>query len=223
MLQVLARSGATGEGSATDTCGIGRLAPSVRLGLAHDVMPLLLPLLLAATPLPSDTFVPYVPPAGPAATGESQGSAPVQTFDPVGRAELLNTSLPRLWVGEYRPFSGAATAPAQLQIDSSTPLGQMLYLRGRLTIGGVETPFQANLNAKSDQLDLLFLGDRLPSGMEPGGEVMGLQGLSLSGWQPPRLTSLGGRLALQAQLPPAPARIGKVGPRRVGPPVRGLW
>lgn len=182
-------------------------------------MPLPLPLLLAATPLPSDAFVPYVPPSGAADDSAWQGTGPVQTFDPVGRAELLNTSLPRVWVGDYRPFSGAAPAPAQLQIDSSTPLGQMLYLRGRLTIGGVETPFQANLNAKSDQLDLLLLGDRLPNGMEPGGMVMGLQGLSLSGWQPSRLTSLGGRLALQPQVAQAPVRSTS----RSGPPVRGLW
>jgi len=190
-----------------------------------------LPLLLAATPLPSDTFVPYVPPASAGSQSEFLGTGPVQTFDPVGRAELLGNSLPRLWVGEYSPFSGAPTVPAQLQIDSTTPLGQMLYMRGSLTIGGVQTPFQANLNAKSDQLDLLLLGDRLPSGFEPGGMVMGLQGLSLSGWQPARLTSLGGRLALQAQVAaPSTGRSasgsagnGSRGSAAGGPPVRGLW
>lgn len=181
-----------------------------------------MPLLLAATPLPSDTFVPYVSPAAAGADGEFLGTGPVQTFDPVGRAELLGRSLPRVWVGEYRPFTGAPAMPAQLKIDTSTPLGQMLDLRGHLTIGGVETPFQANLNAKSDQLDLLLLGDRLPEGLEPGGMVMGLQGLSLSGWQPSRLTSLGGRLALEPQVAAAPQRS-TPSSRRAGPTVRGLW
>lgn len=155
-----------------------------------------LPLLLAATPLPSSAFVPFVPPATSADAAEPFSTGPVETFDPVGRSQLLAEELPRTWSGSYRPDGGGPVLPVQLQLESLTPIGQLVDVRGRMTIAGVETRVQGNLNAKSDQLDLLLLANTLPAGMEPGGDVMGLQGFSLSGWQPPRLTSLGGRLEL---------------------------
>jgi hypothetical protein len=74
------------------------------------------------------------------------------------------------------------------------------------------TAVQGTLNAKSDQLDLLLLGDMGSVGMEPGGQIQGLQSLSLSSWRAPRLVSPGGRLVLNP------------GPSPMGPePIRGLW
>lgn len=180
-------------------------------------LPLAAPLLLAATPVPasippppSDSFVPYVPPASPLTV------APVDTFDPIARARLIADQIPRRWSGSFRPFQGGGGQAVQLRIDSASPIGQMVDLRGEITIAGVSTPVQGNLNAKSDQLDLLLLGDTLPPGLEAGGSFLGLQGLSLGGWIAPRLTDAGGRLQLNPDLSTVP-RLSS------GEPVRGLW
>ena len=176
-----------------------------------------LPLLLALTPLPSDAFVPFRPPAATESV-DVLGEGAVETFDPEGRAGVLARDLPRQWSGTYTPYAGGAAVPVQLRLDTLIAVGQLVDLRGQLNIGGVETPVQGNLNAKSDQLDLLLLGDTLPPGFEPGGTVMGLQGFSLSGWEPPRLTTLGGRL----QLAPQPTATPSPAPA-AAQPVRGLW
>jgi hypothetical protein len=177
-----------------------------------------LPLLLALTPLPSDAFVPFVPPAAMGPTsGESVDVGAVETFDSQGRATALARDLPRAWSGSYLPYGGGTSMPVELRLDSLNAMGQMVDLRGQLTIAGVTTPVQGNLNAKSDQLDLLLLSDTLPAGFEPGGTVMGLEGFNLSAWQPPRLVTLGGRL----QLVPLRAQAPVSG--RAAPTVRGLW
>ena len=177
-----------------------------------------LPLLLAVSPLPSDAFQPYVSPAAAESADVLSGSGPVETFDPIGRAELIARELPRYWGGVYRPYQAGASLPVQLSIASATPIGQMVDIRGTLSVGGIESPVQGNLNAKSDQLDLLLLGDKLGGDLEPGGQMLGLQGFSLVTWQPPRLTSTGGRLLLAPQAAPAPAsRPGSA------PTIRGLW
>ena len=100
-----------------------------------------------------------------------------------------------------------------LRLERVTPLGQMVDLRGQLSLDGVTAPVQGNINAKSNQLDLLVLGTNLGGVLEPGGEFQGQQGLSLSGWIPDRLTTLGGRM----QLNPGPS------PVQTGGVVRGLW
>jgi hypothetical protein len=100
----------------------------------------------------------------------------------------------------------------------------MIDLRGELTVGGVTTPVQGNLNAESDQLDLLMLCECEVAGLELGGVFTGLQGLQLSGWQAPRLTSRGGRLDLR---PLSSASRGAASARGTAPTrgaaVRGLW
>ena len=177
-----------------------------------------LPLLLAVTPLPSDAFVPSMPPASLLSPAGGPALEAVEVFDAQGRADGLARDLPRTWSGDYRPYGSGGPMPVELRLESLTAIGQVVDLRGRMSIGGVETPVQGNLNAKTDQLDLLLLGDALPPGMEPGGTVMGLQGFSLSGWQPPRLSSLGGRLQLVPRALPARAAS-----RPGAPSVRGLW
>ena len=183
--------------------------------LRTDVMPL--PLLLAVSPLPSDAFAPYVAPAASDSADVLFGSGPVETFDPIGRAQLMARELPRAWSGVYRPYAGGTELPAELRIASATAIGQMVDIRGSLSVGGVESPVQGNLNAKSDQLDLLLLGDKLGGDLEPGGQLLGLQGFPFVTWQPPRLTSLGGRLLLAPQASPAPTQPTSA------PTIRGLW
>lgn len=179
-----------------------------------------LPLLLAASPVPVGSFVPFtLPPASPLDASFSE-VGPVETFDPVGRASLLATQLPRQWRGSYQAFGGGAPTPVELRLDTVTAMGQMIDLRGTLTVGGKSSPVQGNLNAKSDQLELIPLIDNLTLGLEPGGDFLGLQGFSPMGWNAPRLTNPGGRLVLDpvtASAPPAARPAGQVAP------IRGLW
>jgi hypothetical protein len=187
-------------------------------------LPTVVPIVLAASPmaaaadtsLPADAFVPYSPPRS-SLVDEGGLSGSVETFDPVGRAELIAARIPRFWRGSYRPFErGAAARPVQLRLDSVVPDGQMVVLRGRLQIAEAESAFVANINAKSDQLDLIPLTETLDLGLEPGGAFQGLQGLSLSGWNAPRFVSPGGRLQLVPGVPPTKAASS-------GGLIRGLW
>jgi hypothetical protein len=144
----------------------------------------------------------------------------VSSFDPVARAALIAAEMPRGWSGDYRPFDNPSKVyPVQLSIASAVPSGQMVVIRGDLRIGEVTAPIQGNLNAKSDQLDMLLLGDRLGADIEPGSELMGLQGMKLSGLRGPRLTTMGGRLQL-APVAAAPSRSGQPQSKTI---IRGLW
>jgi hypothetical protein len=172
----------------------------------------LAPLLVAVSPPPS-----AVPPRSSLPSGLLAEPSPsgVEVYDPVGRAQIMAERIPRSWTGTYRPFGGAGAGvkTVVLRLERVTPLGQMVDLRGQLSLDGVTAPVQGNINAKSNQLDLLVLGTTLAGVLEPGGEFQGQQGLSLSGWIPDRLTSLGGRL----QLTPGAS------PVQSGGVVRGLW
>jgi hypothetical protein len=161
-------------------------------------------------------FVPFTPPEIRSIVEDGGANGEVETFDPIARARLIAEQLPRRWSGRYQSFSGGPLVPVQLSIEAATAVGQMVDLRGAMAIGGVETPVQGNLNAKSDQLDLLLLGDPLGGALEPGGSFQSVQGLSLSGWSAPRLTTPGGRLQL------IPERTASV-PAPGSAPVRGLW
>lgn len=178
----------------------------------------------AATPLGSDAFIPFNPP--PLGTLSSDGvvgpEAAVETFDPVARAQLLAQQVTRTWSGTYQSFDTGQVLPVQLQFTSLVAMGQLVDLRGDITIGGVTAPVQGNLNAESDQLDLLILCDcKDVSGLEIGGSFSGLQGFQLSGWQAPRLSNQGGRLALMPVAGPAPAKSAPQSSR--AGTVRGLW
>ena len=153
---------------------------------------------------------PLPPPTAPVSAAPAAG---VEVYDPVGRAQLIAERIPRTWTGTYRSFGTSNAQPAVLRLRRVTPLGQMVDLRGELTLAGVTSPVQGNINAKSNQLDLLLLGNNLGAVLEPGGEFQGQQGLSLSGWLPDRLTGLGGRLQLNPEAAAAPT----------GGVVRGLW
>ena len=175
----------------------------------------MIPLLLAAMPLPVGSAVPYQEPASVSTPlSENFGQqAPVQTFDPILRAGELANQMPRQWSGTYQPFAGGSPVSVQLNLASATALGQMVDVRGEITVGSTTLPVQGNLNAKSDQLELLVLGDVSSAGLENGGAFLGLQGFSLGGWVGPRLTNPGGQLVLNP--------VGTAGSS--APAIRGLW
>ena len=160
----------------------------------------MIPLLLAATPLMVD--------------GASTISQPtqVQTFDPVARAAVMAQQMPRQWSGTYEGFAGGGPYPVQLRLSSVMALGQMVDVRGEMTVGSTKLPVQGNLNANSDQLILLLLGEVPSAGLENGGRFVGLQGFSLSGWVAPRQTNPGGTLVMNPVVASGKAL-----------PVRGLW
>jgi hypothetical protein len=179
---------------------------------------------LAATPLGSDGFIPFNPPVTGMLTGDGiVGADAVETFDPVARAQLLSQEISRTWSGTYQSFDTGEVVPVELQLSSLQPMGQIVNLRGEIRIGSVTAPVQGNLNAESDQLDLVVLCNcKDVAGLEIGGSFSGLQGFQLSGWQAPRLTNQGGRLALLPITAPAAAAVPGRQPSAVGP-VRGLW
>jgi hypothetical protein len=177
-----------------------------------------------AMPLPGSSFVPFQAPSAGSAQRLDQATdtemGPVQTFDPSARAQVIARELPRQWSGTYQAFGGSAPVPVQLTFAAVTPVGAMVTLRGEMTIAGQKTQVQGNLNAQSDQLDLIPLAAKLGGGLNAGGRFQGLQGIALSGWSADRLTDMGGRLAL-APMGSRPL----VSPRGAGKavPVRGLW
>ncbi len=173
----------------------------------------MIPLLLAAMPLPVQS-ADLAQAAADFSTPLSENfgqQAPLQTFDPVLRAADLASQMPRQWTGVYRPFAGTAPVNVQLKLASVTAIGQMVDVRGEMTVGSTSLPVQGNYNARSDQLDLLVLGSVKDAGLENGGEFLGLQGFNLAGWIAPRLTNPGGELVLNP--------VGASG----APAVRGLW
>ena len=181
-----------------------------------------IPFLLAATTLSVGTIVPFKAPprseqaADTAVLGEM---APIDTFDPVARAAVISSQLPRQWKGTYQAFNGGSALPVTLRLVSVRALGQMVDLHGEMTVGSVAVPVQGNLNAKSDQLDLLVLANNKLAGLEAGGEFQGLESLALNGWIAPRLTNSGGQLVL------TPVQVASRTPRggTRAQPVQGLW
>ena len=165
---------------------------------------------LLAMDLPSGSEVPFqtnpqlpLDPIQLAVPLQVEGS--VESFDPVARAADLAVQLPKQWCGTYKPFDGNPTVSVTLQLTQLKAVGQMVDMRGVMKFGSVSKPVQGNLHAKSDQLDLIPLGDNNVNGLESGNAFLGLQGFSPSGIQPIRLVNssdptsgVGGRLALSS-------------------------
>jgi len=59
----------------------------------------------------------------------------VETFDPVARAAEMARQMPRLWTGTYQSFNGGAPLSVQLNLTTAIALGQMVDVRGTLTVG----------------------------------------------------------------------------------------
>ena len=158
------------------------------------------------------TFEPSLPLDASALKEPFELEGLVERFDPVARAANLAVSMPREWCGSYTSFTSGNSVEVKLVLASVQPIGQMVDLRGDMQIGAISTPVQGNLNASSDQVDLLPLSSELTNGLEPGGSYLGLQGMTLSSWQAPRLTNRGGSLSLAPSCPGSEA-----------PAVRALW
>ncbi|MEO1002040.1 MAG: hypothetical protein AAFX65_02895 [Cyanobacteria bacterium J06638_7] len=174
----------------------------------------------AGVPLGSEAFLTFTSPSGATLDGGSPRLDAVETFDPVARAQVLARQMPLFWSGSYQPFGSAQSVPVQMRLLRPRAIGQVVDLRGEMRVGEMVSPVQGNLNARSDQLDLLLLAPVGLASLEPGGVFTGLQGLSLAGWQASRLTNPGGRLQLNPQQPLQPL------PPEQGPssaPIRGLW
>ena len=135
----------------------------------------------------------------------------VESFDPVVRATDLVSTLPRQWCGTYRSLPDGADQTVLLTLADVRSYGQMVALRGEIAVGSVKSPVQGNLNAKSDQLDLIPLAEPLGEGLELGDAFLGLQGFGVAGLQAARLTNPGGRLNLSSSC----------GSEAL--PIRGLW
>ncbi len=142
----------------------------------------------------------------------------VQRFDPVARAADLAETMPRQWCGTYKSFADGSYVDVNLNLAKLSPIGQIIDLRGEMRLGSVTTPVQGNLNAKSDQLELLPLSDQLIPGVEPGGFFIGLQEFTMVGWQAPRLTNSGGMLDLNSS-----CSVQASEPLSEPLPIRGLW
>lgn len=122
----------------------------------------------------------------------------VENFDPVGRAIGLAKSFPRKWCGTYSSFDDNSNEiDVLLTFSNPSSTGQIVDLKGEMLIGDISTPIQGYLNAKSDQLELFLLSEKLIYGLEPGGVFVGLHNAKLLGWKPPRLDQPGGRLVLR--------------------------
>ena len=117
-----------------------------------------------------------------------------------------------LMVEPLDPLNAPRSVSAELNINRMVAIGQNLDIFGMLTLAGQAVPIQANINTKSDQMAMLLLGDKLPVGLEAGGEFQGLEMLKLSSWEGSRLTSAGAILELLPVLTSTSA-----------PAVRGLW
>jgi len=158
------------------------------------------------------TFEPSLPLDASALMEPLDLEGSVQRFDPIARAADIAMSMSREWCGSYMSFSSGNSVDVKLTFASVQPIGQIVDLRGNMQIGEISTPVQGNLNASSDQLDLLPLASQLTDVLEPGGSYLALQGMSISSWQAPRLTNRGGSLRLSPSCPGSKA-----------PAVRALW
>ena len=63
----------------------------------------------------------------------------VESFDPVARAADLVSTLPRQWCGTFQPFDGSPTVDVTLELSDLNAIGQIVDLRGTMTLGTVTT------------------------------------------------------------------------------------
>ncbi len=140
---------------------------------------------------------------------------PVENFDPVSRAKEIAKSMPRELCGVYRSFSeDSKDTDVKIVFSSIQPIGQIINLRGNMIFGSITTPLQGNLNAKSDQLDLIPLSDKVVAGIEPGGRFLGLQGPNLLGWEAASFIKPGGMLKLSRSCDDTSSKA---------PAIRAIW
>ncbi|TGG94800.1 MAG: hypothetical protein ERJ67_01450 [Aphanocapsa feldmannii 277cV] len=141
--------------------------------------------------------------------GDGNAAIELDLLDPVSQAQRLAASLPPRWQGTYRSFADGQTYPVELRIERALAIGQLVDFSGELTLAGVRSAIQGNLNASTGQLDLLPLAGPLPGGIAPGDVFFGTDLLRISAREGVHLADQGGVLALE--------------PVSEEPDVRGLW
>ena len=118
----------------------------------------------------------------------------VDNFDPAERAKELEKRISRKWCGTYRSFKTGETLDVTLLLSQVKSIGQIVAIQGDVLIDQMKIKFSGNLNAKSNQTELILLSNKLISDIEPGGIFLGLEGAKNFVLKPSRLNHLGGRL-----------------------------
>ena len=121
----------------------------------------------------------------------------VENFDPVIKAKELARTLSRKWCGTYSSFNDRSTTNVTLFFSKVEPIGQIVSLDGQLLIDGKKLDVSANLNVKSNQIELLINSNELILNLEPGGTFFGLDGLKRLVWNSTRLNNAGGYIDLE--------------------------
>ncbi len=140
----------------------------------------------------------------------------VENFDPVARAEELAQTLARKWCGSYTSFSSKSTIDVIIKWSKVSPVGQIVVLDGEMLIGNLTTKVHGSLNAKSDQLELIPIANKLTDDLESGGIFVGLQGASIFSWKASRLDNPGGKLVIEKQCIKNPLKS-------EAPPITSVW
>ena len=87
----------------------------------------------------------------------------------------------------------------KLTLNQIVPVGQMVEFNGEIYFQNIKIPFYGNLNAKSEQVEILPKLKNNIGGLEPGGFFLGLEGLQTLGWKSPRLDHPGGTLQIDRE------------------------
>ncbi|WP_320666759.1 hypothetical protein [Prochlorococcus sp. MIT 1307] len=118
----------------------------------------------------------------------------VESFDSIERAKEIAKTLARKWCGTYSSFNDGSKLDLTLFFSQVKPIGQIVVLHGEVLIDGVTTSISGNINARSNQIELILISNQLIAGIEPGGTFLGLDGIKSLAWKPSRLNDSGGRL-----------------------------
>ena len=118
----------------------------------------------------------------------------VDTFDSLERAKELARTIPRKWCGTYRSFDDSSNFDVILLLSKVKAIGQIVSLEGQLLIDGKKTNLRGNLNAKSNQVELIVAPRQWGSDLQTGGIFIGLDGMKSLIWNSSSLNKLGGRL-----------------------------
>ena len=123
----------------------------------------------------------------------------VESFDPVKKAQELAQTISRKWCGTYSSFNDGSRINVTLLFSKVKPIGQIVSLDGQLLIDGSEVDLRGNLNAQSNQIELLIISNQRILDIEPGGTFLGLAGLERLLWNSPRLNNPGGYIDLNSK------------------------
>jgi len=120
----------------------------------------------------------------------------VENFDPVENAKELAEKLSRKWCGTYSSFNDGSKFDVTLLLSQVDFIGQIVDVRGEIFIDGLRARVRGNLNAKSNQIELIVISNQLIVDIEPGSVFLGLEGMKSLVNKSSRLNNLGGRLDL---------------------------